>query len=154
MLSISPDDGRSIPTIVVDRWEWYRRVSSHNRMRYYATELLAICGSAAIPVATSLRLDPSVAAGLAAVVLIATGIRTTLGDHDNWIEHSQIRYDIEREAALFLVAAPPYDGENADQQLVVRVENLTSEGGRRWAARRQRTGPVNIPGVPPAASKQ
>lgn len=60
------------------------------------------------------------------------------GDLDeHWIENSQIGYAIEREVALYLSSAAPYDAEDAPRQLVVRVETLAAQGGERWASRRK-----------------
>ena len=101
-------------------------------------ELVTICASAAVPVAAAAHLDSVIIAGLGAAVLIATGVRTTFGLHENWVEHSQLGYGIEREAALFLVASSPYDGTDAVQKLVTRVESLADDGGQRWATRRLR----------------
>jgi hypothetical protein len=90
-----------------------------------------------IPVAAAAELAAPVVAGLGAVVLVATALRTTFGLHENWIENSQIGYAIEREVALYVSSAEPYDGEDAARQLVVRVETITEQGGTRWASRRK-----------------
>jgi hypothetical protein len=99
-------------------------------------ELVALGGSAAVPVAAAAHLSSAIIAAIGAVVLIATGVRTTFGLHENWVEHSQVGYSIEREAALFINSSPPYDGADAVQRLVVQVESLADEGGQRWVGRR------------------
>ncbi|WP_329044282.1 DUF4231 domain-containing protein [Amycolatopsis sp. NBC_01488] len=129
-------DGRALPVTVIARWRWYKRGARRDRLRYGVMEVVALVGSAAIPVAAAAHLDSVVIAALGALVLIATGIRTTFGMHENWVEHSQIGYAIEREAALFLHSSPPYDGPDAVRELVARVENLADEGGRQWVRRR------------------
>ncbi|OXM62993.1 DUF4231 domain-containing protein [Amycolatopsis vastitatis] len=129
-------DGRQLPVTVVAKWRWYKTGSRRDRLRYAVIEIAALAGSAAIPVAAAAHLDSVVIAALGAFVLIATGIRTTFGLHENWVEHSQIGYAIEREAALFLHSSPPYDRADAVQVLVARVETLSDEGGQQWARRR------------------
>lgn len=131
-------DGQSIPPMVLAKWEWYRQGAAKHRRGYAVVELTAICVAAAIPLAASLRLDPSVVAVLGALVLIATSVRTTFQPHENWVEFSRLGYDIEREGALFLTGSAPYDDETAVQALVARVEDLANESGHRWAARRSR----------------
>jgi hypothetical protein len=131
-------DGQSIPPMVLAKWEWYRRGAAKHRRGYAVVELTAICVAAAIPLAASLRLDPSIVAVLGALVLIATSVRTTFQPHENWVEFSRLGYDIEREGALFLTGSTPYDGEKAVPALVSRIEDLSLEGGHRWAARRSR----------------
>lgn len=129
-------DGQALPTTVVAKWRWYKKGARRDRLRYGVVEVVALTGSAAIPVAAAAHLDSVVIAALGAVVLVATGIRTTFGMHQNWVEHSQIGYAIEREAALFLHSAPPYEGTDAVRVLVARVETLADEGGQQWARRR------------------
>jgi hypothetical protein len=129
-------DGQALPVTVVERWRWYKKGARRDRLRYGVMEIVALTGSAAIPVAAAAHLDSVVIAALGALVLIATGIRTTFGMHENWVEHSQIGYAIEREAALFLHSSPPYDGPDAVRGLVARVETLADEGGQQWARRR------------------
>jgi hypothetical protein len=129
-------DGQALPVTVVAKWRWYKKGSRRDRLRYGAMELAALIGSAAIPVAAAAHLDSVVIAAIGAFVLIATGIRTTFGLHENWVEHSQAGYAIEREAALFLHASPPYADTDAIQRLVARVEEIADEGGQRWVSRR------------------
>lgn len=127
-----------LPVTVTTRWDWYRAGAIRHRRRYALMELTAICGAAAIPVAATAALSSVIVAGLGAVVLIATGIRTTFGLHENWVEHSQIRYAIEREVALYLVSLPPYDTGDTNAELVRVVEELTRNAGQQWATRRLR----------------
>jgi hypothetical protein len=129
-------DGQALPVTVIARWNWYKKGSRRDRMRYAAMEFIALSGSAAIPVAAAAHLDSVIIAAIGALVLVATGIRTTFGLHENWVEHSQVGYAIERETALFINSSPPYEGADAIQRLVARVENLADEGGQRWVRRR------------------
>jgi hypothetical protein len=143
-------DGQALPVTVVAKWRWYKKGARRDRLRYGVVEVVALTGSAAIPVAATAHLDSVIIAGLGALVLVATGIRTTFGMHENWVEHSQIGYAIEREAALFLQSSPPYEGADAVRELVARVETLADEGGQQWARRRitlerGRQAPENAP---------
>lgn len=131
-------DGQELPEMVMNRIAWYQAASRRNRRRYAVTELAAVLAAAAVPVATTARLSSVVIAALGAVVVISTGIRTTFQIHENWIEDNRMRYDIEREAALFLVEAPPYTGPEAARDLVVRIELFAHGSGHRWLARRIR----------------
>lgn len=91
-------DGRALPVTVVARWKWYKEGSRRDRLRYAVMELVALSGSAAIPVAAAAHLNSTIIAAIGAVVLIATGVRTKFGLHENWIEHSQV--DIPSSARL------------------------------------------------------
>lgn len=141
-------DDQPVPVTVLARWRWYKRFSYRARMRYGVMEALAIIASAAIPVAAAADVATSVIAALGAVALVATALRTTFGFHENWIEYSQIRYAIERESALYLSGAPPYDAADAVQQLVVRVETVAEAGGQRWATRR-----MGLDSAPPPSAQ-
>lgn len=129
-------DGQALPVTVVAKWRWYKKGARRDRLRYGVVEIIALTCAAAIPVAATAHLDSVIIAGLGALVLVATGIRTTFGMHQNWVEHSQIGWAIEREAALFLQSSPPYEGSDAVRVLVARVETLAEEGGQQWARRR------------------
>ncbi|MEV0298563.1 DUF4231 domain-containing protein [Nocardia sp. NPDC050710] len=136
-------DDQELPIPVTAKWEWYRKGSKRHRRFYALTELIAIAGAAAIPVVAATELPALVVALLGATVLIATGVRTTFGLHENWVQDSQIKYAIERETALYLVKAPPYAGEDAAVELVKAVEAITWEAGQSWAARRLRMPPTS-----------
>ena len=144
-------DDQPVPTTVLARWRWYKQASRQSRVRYAAMEILAILASAAIPVAAAARFSAPVIAALGAVVLIATALRATFGLHENWVENSQVGYAIEREAALYLSAAQPYDAADAARQLVVRVEALAETSGQRWASRRLSLDRAQQPNVKPDA---
>jgi hypothetical protein len=131
-------DGLELPVMVMNRIAWYQAAGRRNRLRYAATEIAAVLAAAAVPVATTAQLSPVVVAALGAIVVVSTGVRTTFQIHENWIEDNRMRYDIEREAALFLVDAPPYDGPDAARDLVVRIELFAHGSGHRWLARRTR----------------
>lgn len=143
--------GEPLPAMITMRWRWYKDAAVRHRRRYAATELLAICAAASVPVAAAARLDAVVVAVLGAVVLVATGVRTTFQLHENWIEHSRVRYAIEREVALWLVESPPYEGTDAMRTLITRIEDLAQDSGDRWAARRAQ---VDQPRTQPPATAE
>lgn len=131
-------DGAPIPAMILRRWQWFHDNAQRARRGYVVTELTAICCAAAVPVAAGLRLHPVVLALLGAGVIVATGIRTTFGLHENWVEFIRMRYDIERECALYLVGAAPYDRDDPAKALVVRIEDLGTTHSTSWADRRTR----------------
>jgi hypothetical protein len=131
-------EGQELPAMVVARWRWYRAAVTRHRRRYVLLELVTIGTAAAIPVAAAARLNAVVLAALGALVLVATGVRTMLDAHENWIDHSGVANAIEREAALYFVQAPPYQGSDAARELVTRVEAASRDGRQRWASRRIR----------------
>jgi Protein of unknown function (DUF4231) len=138
-------DGAPIPAMILRRWQWFHDNAQRARRGYLVTELTAICCAAAVPVAAGLRLHPVVLALLGAGVIVATGIRTTFGLHENWVEFIRMRYDIERECALYLVGAAPYETEAAKRHLVVRIETLAATHSTSWADRRTRQASVPPP---------
>ncbi|MFC8193840.1 DUF4231 domain-containing protein [Streptomyces sp. NPDC057298] len=142
---VAGQDGRTVPPVVMTRWQWYKAARARHRWRYMLTELLGLVSAAAVPVAVTMRLGSAVIAVLGAVVVVASGARVLVGSHDAWIEFSQIRYGIEREIALYLNACAPYDHDTGIQLLVSRVEELTTSGVERWATRR-------VAAVPPVES--
>lgn len=145
-------DDQPVPLTVLARWRWYKQFSRRARLRYGVMEALAIVAAAAIPVAAAADVASPVIAGLGAVALVATALRTTFGFHENWIEYSQIGYAIERESALYLSGVAPYDAADAARQLVVRVETVAEAGGRQWATRRMGLEQQSNPQAPPAVT--
>ncbi|WP_405933636.1 DUF4231 domain-containing protein [Streptomyces sp. NBC_00827] len=142
---VAGQDGRTVPPVVMTRWQWYTTACARHRWRYMVTELLGLVSAAAVPVAVAMRLGSSVIAVLGAIVVVASGTRVLFGSHDAWVEFSQIRYGIEREMALYLSACAPYDRDAGVQLLVARVEELTASGVERWATRR-------VAAIPPVES--
>ena len=125
-----------VPAAVLAKWRAYKRMSTRSRVRFNVAETVAIVGAAAVPVAAAANLRSWIIAAVGSTVLVATGMRTILDVHTNWIEQARVLYSMEREIALFTVSASPYDGTGAVQLLVTTIENLTGEELDRWAARR------------------
>jgi Protein of unknown function (DUF4231) len=138
-------DDQPLPVTVLAKWRWYKQYAGRAKVWYGAMEGVAIVASAAIPVAAAADAAAPLIAALGAVALIATALRTTFGLNENWVEHSQIGYAIEREAALYLTGVAPYNTADAASQLVVRVETLAESGGQQWAGRR-----MGLENVPPS----
>lgn len=65
-----------------------------------------------------------------------------MGFHDDWIDFSRLRFDIEREATAFLYAASPYDvvDDDAIRLLVVRIDDSSDAMRVGWSRRRQLLG--------------
>ncbi|MFJ3899915.1 DUF4231 domain-containing protein [Streptomyces sp. NPDC090083] len=142
---VAGQDGRTVPPVVMTRWQWYKAACARHRWRYMVTELLGLVSAAAVPAAVAMRLGSSVIAVLGAIVVITSGTRVLFGSHDACVEFSQIRYGIEREIALYLNACAPYDRDSGVQLLVARVEELAPSGVERWATRR-------VAAIPPVDS--
>lgn len=141
-------NGEPLPDVVVRRWAWFKRHARSSKRRYVVAEVTSIVGAAAVPVFASLRLDPSLSAATGAVVLIATAMRTALGFHDDWIEFSRLRFDIEREATAFLYSTRPYHGSDGEavRLFVVRIDDLSDTMRARWSTRRRQLASGSHPG--------
>jgi hypothetical protein len=137
-------NGEALPDVVIRRWAWFKKHARGTKRNYIIAEVISVVGAAAVPVLASLRVDPSLSAAAGAVVLIATAMRTTFGFHDDWIDFSRLRFDIEREAAAFLYSASPYDvaDDEATRLLVVRVDDWSDAMRVGWSRRRRLLGSV------------
>ncbi|MCR6483908.1 SLATT domain-containing protein [Amycolatopsis sp. OK19-0408] len=118
-------DDRALPPMVLAKRQWYVVGSRRHRRAYVAAELTAIC------VAAAFGADSAIVAVLGAIVLVVTSARAAFQPHENWVEFSPLRYDLEREI-------PPYDTDTAVQALVLRVEDLARDSGQRWTTRQAR----------------
>lgn len=139
--TVAGQDGRTVPPVVMTRWQWFKAAGVRHRRRYMATELLGLVCAAAVPVALAMRLGSAVIAVLSAIVVVTSGTRVLFGSHDAWVQFSQIRYGIEREIALYLNACAPYDSDTGVQVLVARIEDLNASSMERWATRRAAAAP-------------
>lgn len=100
-------DGRTVPPVVMTRWQWYKAACARHRWRYMVTELLGLVSAAAVPVAVAMRLGSSVIAVLGAIVVVASGTRVLFGSHDAWVEFSAS--GVERWATRRVAAISPVD---------------------------------------------
>ena len=66
------------------------------------------------------------------IIAVSTGVSSIYKFHENWIEYRTTAETLKHELYLFETKSPPYDKENAFQELVQRVESLISKEHTQW----------------------
>jgi Protein of unknown function (DUF4231) len=88
--------------------------------------------SVAIPL-ERFRLVSTIVVGLLGMaVTIIAGV-LSLGQHqEHWIEYRAVCEGLKKEKFLFQTRVEPYNGDNAFQLLIQRVETLVSKENTNW----------------------
>jgi len=83
--------------------------------------------------------------GLGMLIAISAATGSLFKYHENWIQYRATSEALKHEKYLFLGRSSPYDGDNAFQVLVQRVELLISKENSNWtvAVKSERKGAGN-----------
>jgi len=121
--------------------DWHAQKGSLNKKRFYTAEVVSLIAGALIPLINVLSLPSAwqraLSAGLASVIVIATGISKLCKFRDNWLNFRGLAEELRREKELYLNNvgdyAPP--DETARRKLLVqRTETILSTTTTRFMA--------------------
>jgi len=120
-----------------DQIDWYDAKSGRAQRRFKWMRGLEIGAAAAIPLLavyepiwTQANL---LVAGLGAAIAVLAGLLGVLRYQEIWVEYRTVCETLKHEKFFYLTRTPPYDGENAFQVLVQRVEAVISTENSAWA---------------------
>jgi hypothetical protein len=118
---------------------WYIRKANRSRMAYYATTIISIAASAAIPVLNTLSakgasfsLKDTLISGIAAVGGIAVSVCTLFNFKEAWNRNRKYAEGLKHECFLYETHISPYDKADADEVFIQRLENLSAEESQAW----------------------
>ena len=124
-----------------DQLAWYERKSASNKLWYQAVKVAQIVVAAAIPVAAAAGASTTVAGALGGVVVVLEGLQQLFQFQQNWISYRVTAGALERERALCLARAGPYEGaERPESVLARRVERIVSQEYGAWAESQRDSG--------------
>ena len=121
-----------------DQIAWYDGKSGLHKRLFQRIRLIEVLAAAAIPFLAGFvsgsRLWPVYVSGaLGVLITICAGSVALLQLQEHWIEYRTTAESLKKERYLFLTRVEPYDGEDAFEVLVQRVETLISKENTNWA---------------------
>jgi len=115
---------------------WYDDRSRTNQVWHKESRMVEIIGSALIPFLAGLgELLPYhlVIIGLVGVsIAISVGASSVWKFQENWIQYRTTAETLKHEKFLFQTGCSPYDGDNAFNRFVARVEGIISKEHSNW----------------------
>ena len=117
--------------------QWYDLKSQSCQVYYKRLKMLEYIAAAIIPLCSTV-LDtwtyfPWLVGGLGVIIAVDAAALSLYKFHENWIQYRTTSEQLKHEKYLFLTQVNPYDGEDAFQQLVARVEGMISKENSSWA---------------------
>jgi len=115
--------------------DWYSDKSSRCKVWYRSLRIIEIVAAAIIPLLSgmdNLLYSNWIIGGLGMLIAISAATGGLFKYHENWIQYRATSEALKHEKFLFLGGSAPYDGENAFQVLVQRVEGLISKENTNW----------------------
>jgi hypothetical protein len=131
-----------------DQIGWYDRKSAYNqRMMKWIKGTEAIA-AAVIAFSASLKLTPSLTAGLGAVILILEALQHLNQYQNNWMTYRSTCEELKHEKYLYLAKAGPYE-EAADAHVLLaeRIESHISREHAKWVNAREESARKKKSGV-------
>jgi hypothetical protein len=122
-----------------DQLQWYDDKSVAAQRSYKQFKLVQLLVSATVPVLAALSAPAAVTAAFAAVVVVAEGIVQLNQWQTTWVQYRATAEALKHEKYLYLAAAGPYGGQDADRVLAERVEGLVSQENAKWTGARSRS---------------
>lgn len=121
-------------TVADQSYDWYRRRAIITRRAHRFSEFTNLLVAAAIPVsAVALRGNALVPAGLGAVVVVASGLRSLFRWQENHLRFSGAREAVKAQLRLYHIRAAPYDdAATRDQRLVSAVSAIEQQELGMW----------------------
>jgi hypothetical protein len=119
-----------------DQINWYSAKSSYCQSRYKVLRIIEIVLAAFIPFLSGLGDKVPYGAWIIGSLGVAITISTAAGSlfkyHENWIQYRATSEALKHEKYLYLAQVAPYDGANAFQVAVQRIEGLISNENSTW----------------------
>lgn len=121
-----------------DQIGWYDRRSKTSQRMFKWLRLAEIILAGSIPVIAGITANEflswtTLTAFLGATVAILAAVLALYQYQEHWIEYRTTCESLKKEKYLFLTKVEPYNGDNAFETLVQRVETLVSKENTNWA---------------------
>jgi hypothetical protein len=117
-----------------ESFRWYVRHSNRARASYWASEIILLLFTAAVPI--SVIVDPrhaQVPAVLGGVVVVLAGFRAIFHWHENWTRFTLACSEINAELRLYNIHAEPYDrAKSRDTLLLTRLNLIEMRETSGW----------------------
>jgi uncharacterized protein DUF4231 len=136
-----PDDPWEAPdpalALALQQVRWYAHHRNRSRTIYQVNELLILLTSASATLAAALKANAWVTALLAAATVVLAGIYKVFDSHDSWVGFGTAWAELQIAVNNYRLLPPGRRDEEAQRQLVGKVNEVISAETGRWASRRR-----------------
>ena len=121
-----------------DQLNWYEAKSAINKKKYQRCQMLLLIFAGLITLSALIDNDGPYGRWLIAVpvlgalIALITGLVRIYKFQENWTAYRTAAELLKFEKFMYLTKTKPYDGDNAFQVLVQRVEGLISKENSQW----------------------
>jgi hypothetical protein len=131
------DESEYLKERLDDQINWYDRKSIKNQRTYKVLQLVLIVSAASIPfisgyVSDKLPVLNLLLGAIGVLITAITGILSLYKFQENWISYRTTCETLRHEKFLFLTKTDLYNGTDALNLLVQRVESLISKENSNW----------------------
>jgi Protein of unknown function (DUF4231) len=117
---------------------WYDRKSEQNQIAFKLVKAAQLIAAATIPVVATFDVQPAVAAGLGALIVVLEGFQQLNQYQQNWSAYRSTAEALKHEKYLYLAGAGPYrHSRNPHALLADRIEGLISQEHAKWVSARE-----------------
>jgi uncharacterized protein DUF4231 len=123
--------------LALQQIDWYARHRNRSRLTYQVNETLVLVVSAATTLAAALKANAWLTAVLAAGTVVLTGLYKVLDSQETWVAFSLAWSELQTAANNYRLLPADRRDEEAQRQLLDKVNQVLAEDTGRWAARRR-----------------
>lgn len=119
-----------------DQMNWFDRKSQVFQKQYKRLKLLQIGLASLIPLLAGYMGEfeflKYFIGAFGVIITLVEAIATMNNYQTNWLEYRVMAESLKRERFLFLTKCAPYDNNDANKNLVLKVEALLAEENSQW----------------------
>jgi hypothetical protein len=123
--------------LALQQVKWYAQHRNQSRIVYQVNEILILIISASTTVAAALKASAWLTAVLAACTVVLAGLYKVLDSQENWVAFGIAWAELEVALNDYRLLPSDRRGEDAQRQLVSKVNEVLSADTGRWASRRR-----------------
>jgi Protein of unknown function (DUF4231) len=114
----------------------YARHRDRSRRSYQANEILILLTTATTTVTAALKVSGTATAILAASTVVLAGLYKVLDSHENWLAFGSAWAELQIAVNDYRLLPADQRDEDAQRQLLGKVNAVTSAETGRWVSRR------------------
>jgi hypothetical protein len=123
--------------LALQQASWYARHRNRARIVYQVNEMLILLVGASATLAAALKASAWVTAVLAAGTVVLAGVHKVLDSQDSWVGFGTAWAELQVAINDYRLLPQDRRDEQAQRQLVAKVNEVISADTGRWATRRR-----------------
>ena len=122
--------------LALQQMNWYARHRNRARLTYQVNEILILLTTATTTVTAALKVSAAATAILAASTVVLAGLYKVLDSHENWLAFASTWAALQAITSDYRMLSADERDENAQRQLIGKVNDITTAETGRWVSRR------------------